>query len=251
MSYALPSLSELDIYYEQCGLSQVIAEIVASQSQSEDAIEPEPRDLARLHHLVRTRRCLTTLEFGVGYSTIAIAHAVSCNKADFKASGTAVKLRNSRLFEHHVVDANTRWLEHSKALLPASLVPIVTYHQSDVHIGQHRGQLCHYYSQLPNVIPDFIYLDGPDPADVQGSINGLDFSIQERTVMAADLLLMESCFLPGTIVLVDGRTNNARFLARNFTRNFEIVWDRQADVTVIELDEERLGPHNILGSDLF
>ena len=30
--------------------------------------------------------------------------------------------------------------------------------------------------------------------------------------MAADLLLMESILLPGTFILVDGRTNNARFL---------------------------------------
>lgn len=69
--------------------------------------------------------------------------------------------------------------------------------------------------------------------------------------MAADLLLMESILLPGTFILVDGRTNNARFLKNNFQRNFEMSWDKDGDVTSFELQEERLGKYNILGSDFY
>ena len=69
--------------------------------------------------------------------------------------------------------------------------------------------------------------------------------------MAADILLMESILLPGTFILVDGRTNNARFLNNNLQRNFEMSWDKDGDVTSFELKEERLGKYNILGSDFF
>jgi hypothetical protein len=62
---------------------------------------------------------------------------------------------------------------------------------------------------------------------------------------------MESTFLPGTFIIVDGRTNNARFLERNFKRNYKVKWSREDDVTTFELIEERLGKYNILGSDFF
>ena len=79
----------------------------------------------------------------------------------------------------------------------------------------------------------------------------MSFQCDERTVMSGDLLTMEPTFLPGTFILVDGRTNNARFLERNFKRTYEIKWDRQGDVTTFELKEERLGKYNLLGSDFF
>jgi hypothetical protein len=62
---------------------------------------------------------------------------------------------------------------------------------------------------------------------------------------------MESILLPRTFILVDGRTNNARFLKNNFQRNFEMTWDKEGDITTFELNEERLGKYNILGSDLY
>jgi len=64
-------------------------------------------------------------------------------------------------------------------------------------------------------------------------------------------LLMESTFLPGTFIIVDGRTNNSRFLERNFKRNYEVEWDDEGDITTFELIEERLGKYNLLGSDFF
>ncbi|SFU46011.1 hypothetical protein SAMN05216339_102361 [Nitrosomonas eutropha] len=64
-------------------------------------------------------------------------------------------------------------------------------------------------------------------------------------------MLMESTFLPGTLILVDGRINNARFLQRNFTRNDDVKYDKEGDITTFELLEERLGRYNLLGSDYF
>ncbi len=212
---------------------------------------PEPADLVRLHKMVRERKSFTVLEFGLGYSTIVMAHALAKNQQDWENLSGKPEIRNRFMFQLFTVDASLRWIEQTRSRFPAALADRVHFRHSEVHAGRFNGQLCHYYDTLPDIVPDFIYLDGPAPKDVQGDINGLSFQCDERTVMAADLLLMEPTFLPGTFILIDGRTNNVRFLERNFTRKYETAWDRKGDVTTMELVEERLGPYNLLGSDFF
>jgi predicted O-methyltransferase YrrM len=187
----------------------------------------------------------TVLEFGVGYSTLVLADALAKNQRDFEALAPRPRLRNANAFKLFSVDANPHWIEVARARIPAVLAPRITISHSRVVAGTFNGRLCHYYEQLPNVVADFIYLDGPSPQDVEGSVNGLDFSIDERTVMAADLLLMEPSLLPGAFILVDGRVNNARFLQRNFQRPFRCHYDAAADITSFELDEPPLGRHSV------
>ena len=133
--------------------------------------------------------------------------------------------------------------------LTNKLHKIYNFQYSPVKIGTFHDRLCHYYKKIPEIIPGFIYLDGPAPKDVHGKINGLSFQHDERTVMSDDLLLMESTFLPGMFILVDGRTNNARFLKNNFQRQYAYHWDKTGDVTTFELIEPRLGKYNLLGTD--
>ncbi|MEM1318958.1 MAG: hypothetical protein AAGG75_01815 [Bacteroidota bacterium] len=217
--------------------------------QMEHPIPPDLQDLVRLHRLIRERMSFTVLEFGVGFSTIVIADALQKNKADWKRLEQPPKLRNRFLFQCFSVDSSAKWLERSQERLPEQFKDTVHFQFSRVEIGTFNGQLCHFYKNLPDIVPDFIYLDGPDPQTVEGTINGMSFQCMERTVMSGDLLLMEPILLPGTFVLVDGRTNNARFLKNNFKRAYEVIWDRQGDVTTFELIEDRLGKYNILGKD--
>ena len=212
---------------------------------------PVAEDLARLHRLIRKRKAFTVLEFGSGLSTIVMADALSKNKADFLALEEKPELRNRFMFQIFSVESDKKWIEHSKSNLPKQLLEHVNFHYSEIKIGTFNGRICHFYNNLPDIVPDFIYLDGPNPKDVKGSVNGMTFQCDERTVMAADLLLMEPILLPGTFIVVDGRTNNTRFLKNNFQRNFEISWDKDGDVTSFELQEERLGKFNILGSDYY
>ena len=215
------------------------------------AVPPEPDDLVRLHKLVRSRKCFTVLEFGLGYSTIVIADALQKNQAEWEQLPAEPAIRNHHMFQLFSVDASKKWIEKAQAGFPQHLVDRVHFHYSEVEIGTHNGQLCHFYKELPDIVPDLIYLDGPSAKDVQGKMNGLSFHCEERTVMSGDLLLMESTFLPGTFIIVDGRTNNARFLERNFRRKYAVQWDKEGDVTTFELMEERLGKYNVLGSDFF
>ena len=212
---------------------------------------PVIEDLARLHRLIRKRKAFTVLEFGSGLSTIDMADALSKNKADILVLKEKPELRNRFMFQIFSVESDKKWIEYSQSNFPNHLLEHVNFHYSEIKIDTFNGRICHFYDNLPDIVPDFIYLDGPNPKDVKGSVNGITFQCDERTVMAADILLMESILLPGTFILVDGRTNNARFLNNNLQRNFEMSWDKDGDVTSFELKEERLGKYNILGSDFF
>lgn len=215
------------------------------------ALPPDVEDLVRLHKLIRKRKSFTVLEFGTGFSTLVIADALRKNKEDWDALVKKPKIRNRFMFHCFTVDTSEKWISISRERIPSVLTDYITFHFSEVVAGTFNGQLCHYYERLPDIVADFIYLDGPDPKAVIGSVRGLSFQPDERTVMAADLLLMEPTFLPGTFILVDGRTNNTRFLKTNFKRAYEFFWDPKADITTFELKEERLGMYNILGSDFF
>jgi hypothetical protein len=216
----------------------------ATSGQAKTAFAPQIDDLVRLHRLVRSRMSTTILEFGVGFSTVVLADALAKNEADYKSLPKPPPLRNRNAFRLFSVDASEHWIGETSKRVPQSLRERVSLSFSPVRAATFNGRLCHYYERLPNVVADFIYLDGPSPKDVQGSINGLDFSIDERTVMSADILLMESTLLPRTVILVDGRVNNARFLQRNFQRPFRCDYDAAGDVTIFELDEPLLGRHS-------
>jgi uncharacterized protein YfkK (UPF0435 family) len=226
-------------------------ETAVVNGEVQKVIPPNVEDLARIHQLIRSRKSFTVLEFGVGFSTIVIADALKKNKQDWETLENKPKIRNRFMFKCFSVDSSELWLNTAENRMHEDLKEFVNFHFSKVKIGTHNGQLCHFYENLPDIVADFIYLDGPDPKTVEGSINGLTFNCEERTVMAADLLLMEPTFLPGTFILLDGRTNNARFLKNNFKREYEFCWDKRGDITTFELVEERLGKYNLLGSDFF
>ncbi len=252
-------LKENQAYIEKEGLDELInfMDGIDFDSDVYDSVSgtlsipmpPESSDLVRLHKIIRQRKCFTALEFGLGYSSIVIADALKKNKFDWDNLDDKPKLRNRFMFQLFSVDTSQQWIDILEQRFPEHLKDVITIRQSDVEIGTFNGQICHYYKNIPDVIPDFIYLDGPHPKEVQGSINGMSFNCDERTVMSGDLLLMEPVFLPGTFILVDGRTNNARFLQNNFKRTYKSNWDVEGDITTFELDEERLGKYNILGSD--
>tara|TARA_B110000467_G_C18305318_1_gene474264 strand:+ start:610 stop:1377 length:768 start_codon:yes stop_codon:yes gene_type:complete len=253
--------TETQAYLQAEGLDKLI-DFSANTDFSEGAFDavsgnlnipfpPQAEDLVRIHKLIRSRKPFTALEFGLGYSTIIMADAMMKNEQDFNALSEKPELRNRFLFQIFAVDADQEWIKYAEDKFPEHLKKYVHFHHSEISIGTFNGRMCHFYDNLPDIIPDFIYLDGPSPKNVKGKINGMSFQCDERTVMSGDLLLIEPILLPGTFILVDGRTNNVRFLANNFQRNFDMNWDKEGDITTFELNEERLGKYNIIGSDFF
>jgi hypothetical protein len=155
------------------------------------------------------------------------------------------------MFKLFSVDASQKWIDEVEKKIPDHLRDFITISRSDIEIRNIDNQICHVYKKIPNINPEFIYLDGPHPLDPKGDINNISFQCLERTPISADLLLLESTLLPGTRILVDGRTNNVRFLKNNFKRKFKFRWDRYGDVTHITLTEKKLGKLNKLGFEFY
>ena len=63
--------------------------------------EPEYNDLCRLHYLILKRKTLTVLEFGSGFSTSVIAHALSILKEYFNEWAIKNKPDFSHLKHEH------------------------------------------------------------------------------------------------------------------------------------------------------
>lgn len=210
---------------------------------NKDPFKPDLDDLVRLHKTVRQRKILTVLEFGVGYSTLVMADALAKNKADYQDDVKDIRCLNP--FKLFAVEADGFWAERTRQMLPDDLRPLVEITVSEVHMGTFQDRFCHYYSSLPNISPDFIYLDGPAGHQVKGNIDGSDFAVNiERTVMSGDLLRLEPTFTPGLMILVDGRANNARFLRHNFQRDWKVEENQAEEYTTFELVEPPLGPYN-------
>lgn len=232
---------EAALYLEKEDLYEKLKSIAGSQ---EERIQPKYRDLARLHHLVRGRMCLSVVEFGVGFSTLVLADALQKNRDAWIERRQRPTIRETDPFKLHSVDTSRHWLKETESILPDDLIDRVHFYHSTASIGSHNGRICHFYDKLPDVVPDLLYIDGPDPATVQGDIRGQSWNNGSRIVMSADLLAMEPHLMPGALVLVDGRTLNARFLAAQLYRNWSIERNSDTDVTVMELQESPLGEVN-------
>lgn len=205
------------------------------------ASPPELDDLIRLHFLVRKRRVRTIMEFGLGKSTSVFLDAISKNKMEFEIE-VREKLRCSNAFEVHSVDNNAGWLAHTTNIHQEN--KLFHPHLCPVEVSTFNDRMCTYYHNLPNIRPDFIYLDGPDQFSAGSSIRGLTTAHPDRMPMAADILVIEHFLEPSTLILVDGRTANARFLKANFQRNWKYTYFSDFDQHIFELDEEPLGKWN-------
>lgn len=243
----------LDSYFnseelENIKYKQKIIEPYYGNSISEIAIPIDIEDLVKIHQLLRKRKVFTVLEYGIGYSTIIMADALHKNKTEFENSEFEKKnnIRCNHKFEIHSVDTSEFWISRmTKKIKDLGLENIVNLYFSECKIGTFNDRICHFYEKHPNVVPDFIYLDGPSPLDVSGNINGIDFTNNDRTVMSGDLLIQEPTFIPGLFILIDGRTNNANFLKNNFQRKYIYHHDIDNDIHTFELKEPPLGIFNI------
>lgn len=206
-------------------------------------IEANLSDLGRLHWLALSRKVVNVLEFGSGYSTAVLAHAMSLLHAHFQP-WAAANTRIDNPFHVYSVEEEQRYLETSQARLGPERARFATISRSAVELVTHDSRVATVYSQLPNINPDFIYLDGPSQFGTTQSLNGFSIAHRARMPMSADILRFEFFLEPGTLVLVDGRTQNARFLKSYLRRNWAYLHDPKGDVHYFELQEEPLGKLN-------
>lgn len=207
--------------------------------------EAEFDDLARLHHLVISRKVTTILEFGVGKSSIIFADAIKKNKLNF-FDYSRKALRRENLYECHSIDNYDEWINECYEKVPQDFFEknILFFHKANLIISDFNGRVCSFYDPIPNICPDLIYLDGPDQFSARGSVRGISTAHQDRMPMSGDILSFEHFLQPGTLIVVDGRTANARFLVSNLQRNWAYYYSEEFDQHFFELQEQPLGIYN-------
>lgn len=246
--------SKVREYFEFFNLDQIspefsLEEIYDSNGLNEtlldegEAFPANYNDLARLHYLVLSRKVVCGLELGSGYSTLILAHAMSILAQHFGDFVNSVT-RTSKPFHIYSVEESEDFKNIAYSRLPDELKPFSTIVQSDVEIGLHDGRISTVFSQIPNVLPDFVYIDGPSQYANTKSINGFSIAPLDRMPMSSDILKMEFFFEPGAMILLDGRTSNARFLKAYLKRDWKYHHDIENDISIFELQETPLGNLN-------
>lgn len=236
-------LEELIISLDNNTCSERSYDIVSKRLELEKPYAPELLDLYNLHRMIIENKRLTILEFGCGWSTIVMAHALFLNKREY--SSEVKKFRKDNVFELHVIDNMEKYIDITKNNLSKYNIDLkVVFHFSDVNVYEFQGKLSTRYDILPQINPDFIYLDGPDQFNIKGKINGLNIAHLDFMPMSSDLLLIEHFLVPGTIIVIDGRTSNYRFLKCNFQRNWSYDYNEESDQHILYMQETPLGIHN-------
>ena len=214
------------------------------QRENNVPFAPELDDLVRLHFLIKSRKVTTVLEYGLGYSSCIFSHALSQNEETLDLNH--LKIRRNNIFQCHSLDNNKFWIDQcKKQFLDLSLnKKNLFFHYSELNTSTFLDRVCTFYAETPNICPDLIYLDGPDIYSPHGNIRGISTCHPDRVPMAADILSFEHFLLPGTLIVIDGRTANARFLKSNFQRKWAYLHVPEWDQSFFELQEEPIGIYN-------
>ena len=243
----LPKIVNFDISNSKIDLQQ---KIIYPPNFSVDPnnkipFPPEFDDLCRLHYLASSRKVTTILEFGIGKSTPVLGNALSLNKEKY-LKYTSKELRRGNLYECHSIDNCVEWIEKCMEIIPKRYLDekFNNLHLSEVSVSEFYGRVCTFYDPIPNICPDLIYLDAPDLYSPKGNLRGLSTSHIDRVPMTGDILSFEHFLHPGTLIVVDGRTANSRFLKSNLQRNWAYFYSPDWDQHFFELQEQPLGIYN-------
>ena len=171
--------------------------------------------------LITSRKPKCVLEFGVGFSTICIALALKENE------------KNGFFGQLYSVDAEKSWLKNTEDKFPPELKKYVTFHYSSCSVSTFNDQLVSYFDNLPNISPNFIYLDGPGSL-VKGRIRGVGFDEENRHMVNSDILLYESSSPSDFFILVDRRYINMNFLINNLKYKYTLKKDLAFGIVTFE-----------------
>jgi hypothetical protein len=199
---------------------------------------PELDDLHHLYALVRRTAAVSVLEFGSGWSTLVLALAIDENATSY---GASYDVRHPNPFQVLSVDASAEYSARSFQRLPAALQRRVIPHVTGARLVEYGGRWASLFDALPPFVADLIYLDGPEPGQVDGMHDGFTLEDPHGLPVAADILRLEPMLWPETTIVIDGRTANARFLRANLQRRWDHLRDPYGDRTTLFLDETPFG----------
>ena len=235
------SENKIKEFFIKMGLEKTL---FSKSNKKENVYPPNIKDLYFLFKIITLNKRIRLLEFGTGYSTLVMSLALKFNYIKYK-NIKFEELGISSPFSFNVIDDQKKYLEISKRRVEAFpqknlIKPVFKY--SKCSLTKFNGIYCNEYDSLPNTIPDFIYLDGPDINEINNSINGIKLSSgQKYPPLSCDILKIEYFFNPGTIILVDGRSANCLFLKNNLQRNWTHKYNNYNDQHYFFLNEQTNG----------
>jgi hypothetical protein len=202
---------------------------------------PDLKDLQSLSEIVIKTGRTTILEFGCGWSSLVFAASLKVNSDNL---GSVKEYRRNNPFECHSVDSLDKYLSIAKDRIPQKFTSNIKFYQSKVAMVEWNGKIATEYNNLPLINPDFIYVDAPSIFDVEGDINGWNTKHKDMMPMMCDVLKIEHFLTPKTIIVVDGRAGNTRFLKCNLQRDWEYKYCKDRDQHFFLLEEKPLGGYS-------
>ena len=131
----------LDGLGQRAVFNSSVGEIYAAvDPENRVPFRPDAVDLATLHKTIRSRRVVTILEFGVGYSTLVMADALSKNEKDY-GEYVRANLRRRDPFKLYTVDADPAFIDLTKALIPTELNDLIEFIYSPVSVSTFNGRM--------------------------------------------------------------------------------------------------------------
>ncbi len=205
---------------------------------------PEINDLYRLYSFVIDNCVTSILEFGAGWSTLALAMGLNHNREKYSGEYPNYN-RNPHPFSICSVDHSEEFMKRAISRIDSSIQHLVKPHLATPKMSKVGLHAVSIWNPIPRFDFDLIYLDAPEPEQIEG---GSEF-IQMRDVhdlpIAGDLVVNEPYLLPQTSIMVDGRTSNVRYLQSTLYRNWTSTTDFDEDFTLLHLSEPPLGKINL------
>ena len=205
---------------------------------------PELEDLYNLYQLIVLNKRTSILEYGCGWSTLVMHFALMRNK---KNKSGKVFTRCGNPFEVISLDNSKKFIKISKERVKkySKNYQKVKFNFSEAKMTKFNYRYTTEYEKHPIVNPDFIYIDGPSQWTIKNKVDNFTLNHFSMMPMISDVLKFEHFLTPGTIIVTDGRTANARFLKSNFQRNWSHIHKNKSDQHYFILNEKPLGKWNI------
>lgn len=219
-------------------------EVVTNESLRTTVVyPPELDDLYRLYAFVVDNCVTSILEFGAGWSTLALAMGLKHNKSQYSPEYPNYT-RNPHPFSICSVDNSDTFMNRAVSRLDQDSRSLVTPHIASPKMSRVGVHSVTTWDPIPRFDYDFIYLDAPEPEQVVSGKEHIQMRDVHDLPIAGDLIVNEPYLLPQTSVIVDGRTSNARYLTSNLYRNWTVSTDFTGDFTLLHLSESALGKIN-------
>ena len=128
-------------------------------------------------------------------------------------------MRYEKNIHVYAVEQEKKYIKTTKKRIPPHLKKYITLYFDKIDTIIYKDRFASKCRNLPNISPDLIYLDASSLYFTKKKYKGFSFSHINRVPMSADIFFIEYFLEPGTVIIVDGRTANVRFIKDHFNRN--------------------------------